>query len=425
MKRALLITGILAIAVLGIWLLRSGRRESAQPSFTFVTIVRGRLDTSISSTGALNPVGSVDVGTQVSGKISRIFVDFNDTVRKGQVLAVLDTTLLAAAVHDAEANILKARAEYDQAKNLYDRNLVMYENNYISESELIALRTQMEAARANLEAARIALARARTNLGYAVIRSPISGKVIYKNVQEGQTVAASLSTPTLFTIAEDLSRMEIYALVDESDIGKIELGQRARFTVEAYPDRTFAGSVRQIRLQPSTVQNVVNYTVVVEARNESGLLLPGMTATVEFIPEPAPETLLIPNSALRFQPTDEMLQEYGSGTAADAGQSSGGAGGESTTRSRGGGRTAGTGGTGTTSPPSGNTSGKEGRFWILDATGKLVRQTARIGDTDGRNTVIFPAPNVRAGMKVIGGAASASAPQGRGGQGVPFGRRMF
>jgi HlyD family secretion protein len=428
MKRALIILGILASVALGLWLLRARRQDSAPSPFTFVTVTRGRLDTTISSTGTMNPVGSVDVGTQVSGKIDRIMVDFNDTVRKGQVLAVLDTTLLAASVHDAEANIAKAQAAYDQAKNLYERNIVMYQNNYISESDLISFRTQMEAARADLESAQIALKRARTNLGYAVIRSPISGKVIYKNVQEGQTVAASLSTPTLFTIAEDLSRMEIYALVDESDIGKILPGQRVRFTVEAYPDKTFSGEVRQIRLQPTTVQNVVNYTVVVEAGNEDMLLLPGMTATVEFLPEPAPETLLIPNSALRFQPTAEMLQKYGTGTAGNPGtaRSSGNSYGGASGRSPRGAQPGGSGGGANASPSAGNSPGSVGRFWILNAQGKLVQQTARIGDTDGRTTVIFPGANVREGMKVIGGAGSSSAFPGGGGQGgIPLGRRMF
>ncbi|MHB9027236.1 MAG: efflux RND transporter periplasmic adaptor subunit [Candidatus Latescibacterota bacterium] len=416
MKRTLIIVGIAAALIAGVWYIRARRQNDAAPVFTFVEITRGALNYSVLSTGTLSPVGSVDIGTQVSGRIDRIFVDFNDAVKQGQVLAVLDTTLLAAAVRDAESELARSQAVYNAARSEYERNLKMYEKGYISELDLISFRTSMETAQADVRSARISLQRARTNLGFAVIRSPISGKVIFKSVEEGQTVAASLSTPTLFTVAEDLTRMEIHALVDESDIGKITVNQPVRFTVQAYLDKTFSGVVRQIRLQPSTVQNVVNYTVVADAVNQDDLLLPGMTATVEFVAEGEPGQLLIPNSALQFQPSGEVLEEYGRSVPEQRNRGAG----SGQDRPRGGRPGSGLSGR----SPLGNTEAAgAGRFWYLDESEKLVMKTVRIGDSDGRNTVILPGQGVQPGMRVIGGLA-AQGQQGRGGGGVPF-RRMF
>jgi HlyD family secretion protein len=296
---------ILIILIFGFWC----RKPSDNADFEFTAVKRGDIENIISSTGTLEAKGTVEVGTQVSGTIDKVYVDFNDQVKKNQILAVLDSTLLAAAVREAEANLQRAQAEMDLSQTEFDNAQQLYDADYISELDFKSAKTGYEAARASLLSAQASLDRARLNLKYAVIRSPISGTVIDRVVEPGQTVAASLSTPTLFLIAEDLAQMEIHAYVDESDIGQIKQGQDVRFTVEAYPDQEFTGVVREIRLQPEVVQNIVNYTVVINAENQDRLLLPGMTATVDFIIEQCEDVLMIANAALHFEPSDQMLAE--------------------------------------------------------------------------------------------------------------------
>jgi len=309
-KRTWIIIGtvMFIVLVLGLGAIRKGSNSSS--NFEFVTVERGNLENIISSTGTLNAKGTVEVGTQVSGTIDKVYVDFNDQVRKNQVLAVLDTTLLAASVRDAEANLLKAQAQHALSLTKYEDAQELYKNEFISELDFKTTKTDYETTRAALLSAQANLERAEANLKYTVIRSPINGTVIDRGVEPGQTLAASFSTPTLFVITEDLSQMEIHAYVDESDIGQIKEEQSVRFTVDAYPDETFDGNVREIRLQPETIQNVVNYTVVVDATNDQGLLLPGMTATVDFLVEQRENVLLISNTAIRFQPTQDMLAEF-------------------------------------------------------------------------------------------------------------------
>ncbi|MCK4915784.1 MAG: efflux RND transporter periplasmic adaptor subunit, partial [Candidatus Eisenbacteria sp.] len=265
-KIAIIAAGIVAVAIV-VWQFagRSGPEQTGR--FEFVEVERGDIENIISSSGTLSAVGTVEVGTQVSGTIARILVDYNETVRAGQVLAVLDTTMLSASVRDARAGVVRARALYDQAVRDYDRESDLHENDLISDAQLSDTQTSVETARAGVLSAEASLDRSRANLKYAVVRSPIDGTVIMRNIEPGQTVAASFSTPTLFVIAEDLSEMEIHALVDESDIGAIREGQSVRFTVEAHMDEEFTGVVRQIWLKPQTVQNVVMYTVVVDAQN--------------------------------------------------------------------------------------------------------------------------------------------------------------
>jgi HlyD family secretion protein len=423
MKRVLIIVGVLIIVAFAVWFLKFRKTENPLTSYTFVEITRGNLENTITSSGTLNPLKVVNVGTQVSGIIDHLLVDFNDTVKRGQVLAVLDTTLLAAAVHDAEAGILKSKAAYDAAINQYERNLKMYEKNYISEFDLITMRTNMESSKAQLESSQISLDRAMTNLGYAVIRSPISGKIIFKSVEEGQTVASSFSTPTIFIIAEDLSKMEIDALVDESDIGKITDGQDATFTVEAYLDKTFTGKVRQIRLQPTTVQNVVNYTVVIDAQNKDNLLLPGMTAMVDFIAESKKDVLLVPNLALRFVPTEDMQKEYQKNLQKNQAPL------PDSLRTRQGGRRSGQPGSANGGQPSAqrNAPKDTAQLWYLDQNEKVNMTMIRIGATDGRMTEIVRGRNVKEGMKIISGVASQIGQRASttGAPGMPFGRRMF
>lgn len=272
------------------------------------TVTQGDLEILVSSTGTLAAVGTVDVGTQVSGTIDQVLVDYNDHVKQGQVLAVLDPALFEASVAEAEAGMMEARARLSQAQAELNRNKPLYQSGNLSAQEYLDLETTVVLNQAGVLSAEATLKRAKTNLENAQIRSPITGTVMTRNIEKGQTVAASYSTPTLFVIAEDLSRMQIEASVDESDIGQIREKQNVRFTVQAYLDETFTGVVSQIRLNPTTVSNVVTYTVMVDAENPKGLLLPGMTATLDFIVAQVKNALLVPNAALRYVP------EVGPGT---------------------------------------------------------------------------------------------------------------
>lgn len=309
-KKFIIIIGIVIFISVGLILLGTMRGPNPESKFEFVEIERGDIENIVSSTGELRPVRTVEVGTQVSGTIDKVFADFNDKVEKGQVLAVLDTTLLAASVKEAEANVIKAKSQYELTLFDFENNLKLYEKDLISEFEMNSFRTSKETTRASLLSAEANLKRAQANLEYAVINSPIDGTVIDRSIEPGQTVAASFSTPTLFIIAEDLSEMEIHVSVDESDIGLIKEGQEVRFTVLAYPEETFSGVVREVRLQPSTIQNVVMYTVIVDSSNEEGLLLPGMTADVEFLIEQRKDVLMVNSSTIRFQPTQKMVEEF-------------------------------------------------------------------------------------------------------------------
>lgn len=296
---------LLIVAVAGL-LVVSGMsifqsQASSEPNARYQTaeVRRGELVLRVSSTGSLAALGTVEVGTQISGAIEKVCVDYNDRVIKGQVLATIDQSLYRAAVREAEASLAGAQAQLAQAEAEEARNRPLREKEYISDEEYLVYRTDLQSAKATRQSAEAALQRARTNLDYTVIRSPIDGTVIERSIEEGQTVAASLNTPTLFIIAEDLSRMRIEADVDESDIGQIKVGQEASFEVAAYPERKFDGVVTQIRLQPTVEANVVTYTVVVEAANPDGVLLPGMTATIEFVVQKQADALLVPATALR------------------------------------------------------------------------------------------------------------------------------
>ena len=229
--------------------------------YTFVSVLNGSVESTISSSGTLNPVTEITVGTQVSGTIEKVFVDFNDRVRKGQIIAVLDSALLRMSVSVAEADCLKASAQLEEAQFNFQRGSDLSSKSLISASDFQTVKTALKTAQAGSMNARTALQRAVKNLNYSIIRSPITGTVTSRNIEAGQTVAASFATPTLFTIAQDLSKMEITAAVDESDIGQIRIGQSVRFNVQAYPAQTFVGQVKQVRLKPTTASNVVNYTV--------------------------------------------------------------------------------------------------------------------------------------------------------------------
>lgn len=310
MKKLLISIMIFAgiLASVGFWYQRTLNSDE-EMSFQLAEITRGDLENIVSSTGTLSAVGTVEVGSQISGIVETVYVDYNDKIKKGQILARVDTTLLKASVRDAEANLAKSRAQLHQAQTEYQRNEKLFQAGYISEMTFLSVKTSVETAKASVQSAESALQRAQTNLKYAEIHSPITGTVIERTVEAGQTISASTSAPTLFTIAEDLAQMQIEAAVDESDIGQIKQNMSVRFTVQAYPDEIFTGTVRQVRLKPTVSQDVVNYTVVVDAPNERGLLLPGMTATVDFLVDERKNVLLIPNTALYFKPPEEMFAQ--------------------------------------------------------------------------------------------------------------------
>lgn len=239
MNKKILIYSIIAAAVLVLVYFLFVKNDDKVQKITFGEAANGDISNTITSTGTLDALSTVDVGTQVSGRIDKIYVDFNSNVKKGQLLAVLDTTSLALQVSDAQSSLIKAQAQYEQSNVQYKNDKSLYDKGFLSEVDYITSKTNLETAKANLQSARTALERAKTNLTYAYIYSPISGKILSRNVEEGQTVAASLQAPTLFIIAEDLSKMQILASVDESDIGQIKVGQKAEFTVQAYPEKEF------------------------------------------------------------------------------------------------------------------------------------------------------------------------------------------
>ncbi len=308
MKKTALIALVLSITSLVVWAYgRGGTQETG--SYRFVSVERGDVESVVSTTGTLDAVTTVEVGTQVSGRIAEIHVDFNDRVEEGQVIARIDSTLLEIAVRGAEANLQRLEAQLRQLEREYERSSKLFEDQVIAAADLDQAGYEVEVARASAQSARVDLEEAQQNLAYATISAPIAGTVVERGVDVGQTVAASFSAPQLFEIAGDLSQMRILASVDESDIGLIEDRQSVRFTVQAYPEETFSGTVNQVRLASSSEENVVNYTVVVDVGNPDGRLLPGMTATVEFLVESATDVLKVANAALRFRPTEGMMAE--------------------------------------------------------------------------------------------------------------------
>ncbi len=299
------IAGLTLAAVIGggLWFMVSSRSASkALPSYRTEPVTRVTLERTVSCTGTLAAVGTVEVGTEVSGTIRELKVDYNDRVTSGQVLAVLDQTTYAASLESAEASLEKAKAELAQAEDEEARNKPLRDKGFLSVKEYMTYQTAAITARSSVRSAEANLKKARRDLDNTVVRAPIDGTVIQRNVEAGQTVAASLSSPTLFIIARDLSRMQIEADVDENDIGQVKEGQAARFTVPAHPKEVFDGNVSEIRLNPEVVSNVVTYTVVVEAANRDDLLLPGMTATIDFVVAKAENALSVPNAALTFSP---------------------------------------------------------------------------------------------------------------------------
>jgi HlyD family secretion protein len=413
MKWTVLVIVIAVASGFTYWFYSRGGTEIASP-YRFETVERGDLESTVSATGALSAVTTIQVGTQVSGQIAEIMVDFNDRVRKGQLVARIDPTLLEQSVKEAEARVERAEAEVNQRQREYDRNAVLFETRSITESEINAVQYALDVVQADLKSARISLDRARRNLDYAEIFAPIDGVVIERNVDVGQTVAASFSAPQLFLIANDLAEMQILASVDESDIGMIEEGQDVRFTVQAYPDDSFRGTVQQVRLQSTVQENVVNYTVVVGVNNADGRLLPGMTASVDFLVQTATDVLKVSNAALRFRPTDEMMATVRERRQAREQE------GDTLRPARAGGSP--TGGGASTRPPGppGGFGGNGGSrdmalLWYVNEAGELSLQPVRTGISDGRATEVTGRGLVE-GLEVIAGVRQVA----NGGSNSPF-----
>ncbi len=370
------LAGVAVLAAGAVWYERAG--DDAAPAYRTEAVARGSVTSSVTATGTLNAVTQIQVGTQVSGQISAIYADFNDHVKAGQLIARIDPTLLEQSVTDAEAGLERSQAALLKARQEYDRSKQLFDKKVLTESEFNDAEYTRSVAEADAKSAQVALDRARKNLSYTRIYAPIDGVVVERNVDVGQTVAANFSAPQLFLIAKDLGEMEILAAVDESDIGEIRAGQAATFTVQAYPDTTFSGTVRQVRLQSTTTENVVNYTAVVQVANSTGKLLPGMTATVSFLTGSATDALLVPNSALRYQPSEAVLASSNLAPSSAAERS--------TIPSR---------------------QEDRGTLWTVDESGHLDALSVAVGVSDGRRTAVS-GETLRAGLRVIVGTGGAS-----------------
>ena len=381
-KSLIAIALIAVLAVAGVVVHRAAQAKEPAP-YRFTSIERGNIQSTVSATGTINAVTTVSVGTQVSGQVAKIFVDFNDHVKKGQLLARIDPTLAQQAVADAQANLEKAQAQAALASRDYSRNRELTDYGLVARSAFEQTQAGAQVANASVKSARVALQRAQQNLAYTNIYAPIDGVVVARNVDEGQTVAASLSAPELFKIANDLKQMQILAQVGESDIAQIAEGQPVDFSVQALPNQTFKGTVRQVRLESTTQDNVVNYTVVVAVDNSGGKLLPGMTARAKFLTKSAENVLEVANSALRFKPAAGVQPASTPRPQRPAGATRG-------TR------------------PQRDAKPSFGTLYSVDANGKLTATRVRTGITDGTNTEIR-GRDLKEGMQVIAGTTVTAA----------------
>lgn len=293
---------------------------SKKAGFTYSEAEAAKQDivNSVTATGTIEPVTSVDVGTQVSGVISKLYVDYNSVVKAGEVIAELDRTNLMSELSSAQASLKSAQSELDYQKTNYERYKTLYDKGLISANDFEQARLSYVQAQQKTQQQKESVKKAQTNLGYATITSPIDGVVLSKEVEEGQTVASSFSTPTLFKIARDLTDMRVIADVDEADIGDVKEGQRVTFTVDAFPDDTFEGQVTQVRQEAATESNVVTYEVVISAPNDDLKLKPGLTANVVIFTMEAKDVLAVPSKALRFTPREAMLNSDETITDTDA-----------------------------------------------------------------------------------------------------------
>jgi HlyD family secretion protein len=324
MKKKVVIGAVVIVVIAGIvfGFTYFNRNGSTVLKYEKAVIDKGTITALVDTTGTLNPVTIVDVGSQVSGKIDKIYVDFNSQVKQGQLLAEIDQSPFLTRVQQNEANYLSSEAavekakvtlentekQYKRAKTMFDKELISFEQFEATETQYFAAKSDLLAAEARLEQAKAQLDASKVDLEYTIIKSPIDGVVINRNINAGQTVAASFQAPVLFQIANDLTKMQVECSVDEADIGTVKEGQKVRFTVDAFPNENFNGIVRQVRYSPEVIQNVVTYTTIVDVENPEMKLRPGMTATVSIVVGEAQNVLRVLNSALRFQPSPEVLQ---------------------------------------------------------------------------------------------------------------------
>ena len=309
-KRNMLIAAYVLLAAVVLWvLLRPSKREEV----TLETAPTSRIaiSNSVTATGTVEPVTEVEVGTQVSGIIDRLYVDYNDVVKAGQLIAEMDKVTLQAELESSEAELASCKTEYEYQSKNYARTKTLHEKELVSDQEYDEALYLYEKARNTYAQSQAAIVKVKQNLDYATITSPIDGVVISRAVEEGQTVAAGFETPTLFTIANDLTQMRVIADVDEADIGQVKDGQRVEFTVDAYPDDTFEGTVQQVRLEATTESSVVTYEVVISAYNPDLKLKPGLTANVTIYTLEKEHALAVPTKALRFVPDAELLSRIG------------------------------------------------------------------------------------------------------------------
>lgn len=305
-KKTLVIVAVAAIAALAVWLLSDGKKEE-KITFDTAAVAPANIMNSITATGTIEPVTSVTVGTQVSGIVSKLFVDYNSVVKKGQVIAELDKTNLMSQLNTAKTQLATAQSQLNYQTANYKRYKTLFEKGLVAADDFDNAKLSYTQAKEQVVSAKEEVQRAQTNLGYATITSPIDGVVLSKSVEEGQTVAASFSTPELFTIAQDLTNMQVVADVDEADIGDVKEGERVSFTVDAYPDDTFEGEVKQVRQEATTTNNVVTYEVVISAPNADLKLKPGLTANVTIYTAERKGVLSVPSKALRFTPQKETV----------------------------------------------------------------------------------------------------------------------
>jgi HlyD family secretion protein len=383
-KKIIIVVAVVAVAIL-LFIILSGSEET-KATYATAEVQRGDISILVTATGSLEAVTTVQVGSQVSGTISALYADFNDHVKKGQVVAQLDPTFLKAQVAQAQADLEKADASAELSKKESERAVLLFQKNMISESDRDLASTNYDLAVAAVKSSRAALHRAQTNLDYATIISPIDGVVISRDVDVGQTVAASLQAPTLFTIAQDLSHMQVNASIDEADIGQIKQDDRVLFTVDAYPDKTFEGRVSQVRLLPVVVQNVVTYDVIIQVSNPELLLKPGMTANVTILVDQRENVLKVPAAALRFHPPTQAGQTSSQGRtdgARASGTQSSGFGADSGSSSR-------------------SSNGRKPRVWVLGQNDKPEPIPVQTGISDG-SSVEITSGDIKEGERVIVG----------------------
>lgn len=358
-KKALVIAAVVAIATLAVWLLSGGKKEE-KITFDTAAVAPANIMNSITATGTIEPVTSVTVGTQVSGIVSKLFVDYNSVVKKGQVIAELDKTNLMSQLNTAKTQLATAQSQLNYQTANYKRYKTLFEKGLVAADDFDNAKLSYTQAKEQVVSAKEEVQRAQTNLGYATITSPIDGVVLSKSVEEGQTVAASFSTPELFTIAQDLTNMQVVADVDEADIGDVKEGERVTFTVDAYPDDTFEGEVKQVRQEATTTNNVVTYEVVISAPNADLKLKPGLTANVTIYTAERKGVLSVPSKALRFTPQKETVGKMKIVDAANA----------------------------------------KNKVWTIEGN-SIVAHKVNIGMTDGTNTQIVG--GIAEGTKVITG----------------------